>query len=255
MKVEGFVIHLGRAEKRGPQVERIVAASPVPMHVLPAVDGLQLTEEERGRHVPELHRPRYPFELNPPEIGCFLSHRKAWAAILDRGLDAGLVVEDDVEIDGRTLNAGLVLACREVGRLGIVQFQVRDIARPGPVVARDGATTVHRPAVTPLRASCALYSSAAAARLLDLTDRFDRPVDTFIQMHWVTGVQPGIVVPSGVQEISAQVGGTTIQSPSGKRRGSLGDRLRREALRFVYRRRVALLSRRGAPLAEPDSLD
>jgi hypothetical protein len=31
-----------------------------------------------------LHRPRYPFALRAAEIGCFLSHRRAWREILDR---------------------------------------------------------------------------------------------------------------------------------------------------------------------------
>ena len=72
--------------------------------------------------------------------------------------------------------------------------------------------------------------------------RFDRPVDTFLQMRWVTGIAPFCVVPSGIGDQSAEIGGSTV-SASGKARRSPGERLWREWSRFVYRRRVQKYSR------------
>ena len=97
-EIEAFIIHLARAKARRPQVERILSACPVPAHVIDAVDGRALsTEELQAAYTRRsLHAPRYPFALSVGEIGCFLSHRKAWQAILDAGLDAGLVIEDSV---------------------------------------------------------------------------------------------------------------------------------------------------------------
>ncbi|TAM98812.1 MAG: glycosyltransferase family 25 protein, partial [Rhizobiaceae bacterium] len=99
--VEAFIIHLARADQRRPQVEKLLTQLQMPAGIIHAVDGNTLSQEEIAavyrRH---LHRPHYPFALRPTEIGCFLSHRKAWQAILDRKLDAGLTVEDDVTVDG-----------------------------------------------------------------------------------------------------------------------------------------------------------
>ncbi len=247
MKIGAFIIHLARATQRRPQVDALrQALSSLPVGIVDAVDGNALSKRETaGAFQPELLEPVYPFALRPGEIGCFLSHRAAWQAIVDQGLDAGLVLEDDVEIDAAVFSDALAMALREIGKAGAIQFQVRDIRQPGPVVASSGGCSVHLPVVTPLRGACTLYSAAAARRLVDTSLPFDRPVDTFIQMHWITGVKPAIVVPSGVREVSAAIGGTTIQSTSAEKKRGLAATLKREVRRFLYRRRVAALSARA----------
>lgn len=240
-EIEAFIIHLARAKARRRQVERILTACPVPAEIIDAVDGRALSAEEIGAVYSRksLHAPRYPFALSVGEIGCFLSHRKAWQSILDRGIAAGLVIEDDVEIDTDALKPALRLAGQHIARHGIIQFQVRAIAKPGPVVAASGDRRLTRPVVVPLRASCTLYARAAAERLLDQTARFDRPVDAYAQLHWITGLRPCVVIPSGVGDKGDEIGGTTIQA----RNVPVLKRLRREALRPIYRYRVARLSR------------
>lgn len=246
--IQAFIIHLTRAEARRPQVDRIRAACPVPVRVIEAVDGRALTaaEIEAVYSRSSLHAPRYPFELTVGEIGCFLSHRKAWQMIVENDLQAGLVIEDDVEINAEAFGSALKLARVHVGAHGIVQFQVRDVANPGAVVAVDGEVCLARPAQVPLRASCTLYTPLAAQRLLDQTKRFDRPVDTYVQMHWLTGLRPCIAIPSGVCDNGNDIGGTTIQA----RNVPWLKRLRREVLRPLYRARIRSLSRANdRPLA------
>ena len=85
-----------------------------------------------------------------------------------------------------------------------------------------------------------LVSFDAAQKLLAATEQFDRPVDTTVQMRWVTGLQPLAVIPGGVKEISAQLGGTTIQHKK-----SFSDKLAREILRPIYRMRVRRFSARS----------
>jgi len=236
MKVEAFVVHLKRAGRRRRQVDRIIDASPVPTHVIDAVDGRELSHRERSAvHTTDaLFQPPYPFAIGAGEIACFLSHRTAWQTILDRKLDAGLVFEDDVEIDANEFAPAFELARRNIGKHGVAMFQVRDIDRSGPVVDRMAATRLHRPDIVPLRSSCTLYAAEAASRLLQLTERFDRPVDGLLQLHWVTGIRPVIVVPSGVSDMSDSVGGTTIQF--GK--PGLAGRLAREISRLSYRWKI-----------------
>lgn len=240
-EIEAFIIHLARAEARRPQVDRILAASPVPASIIDAVDGRALStgELQAAYSRKSLHAPRYPFALGVGEIGCFLSHRKAWQAIVDKGLEAGLVIEDDAEIDAEAFKPALQLAGQHIARHGIIQFQVRAIAKPGPVVASSGDQHLTRPVVVPLRASCTLYARSAARRLLDQTAHFDRPIDAYAQMHWLTGLRPCLAIPSGVSDKAGDVGGTTIQA----RNVPVLKRLRREALRPIYRYRVARLSR------------
>lgn len=83
-----------------------------------------------------------------------------------------------------------------------------------------------------------LVGSKAAQRLLSITEIFDRPVDTTAQMNWVTGLKPLTVLPSGVREISRQLGGSSIQKSR-----SLPDKLKREIMRPLYRWKIKSRSR------------
>ncbi|RMH43332.1 MAG: glycosyltransferase family 25 protein [Alphaproteobacteria bacterium] len=243
MKSTAFIIHLGRAAARRRQVEKIRAALPVPAEILAATDGAALGASERKAVLSEdpLFAPPYPFALGPGEIGCFLSHRRAWKAIVERGLDAALIIEDDVEISTAVFSEAFRLAARHVGRLGYVQFQTRPLSGRGRVIDTAGEARLVVPEVAPLRTSAQLVSRAAAKRLLECSERIDRPVDCFLQLRWVTGIAPAVVEPSGVADRTAEAGGSTIS-----RRRRLPERLRHEILRPIYRWRIARASRRAA---------
>ena len=245
--IQAFVIHLTRAEARRPQVDRILETCPVPARVIEAVDGraLPAAEIDAVYSRRSLHAPRYPFELGVGEVGCFLSHRKAWQAIADNDLEAGLIIEDDVDIDVPVFSVALELARKHVGELGYIQFQTRPVKGPSAVVAREGSVSIVRPQVGQLRTSAQLVSAAHAARLLELTDRFDRPVDSFLQMSWVTSKPLCCAVPPGITDRTAQSGGSTISQKK-----PLSDRLSREIKRFVYRLRIRALSKKFAAPAE-----
>lgn len=241
--IEAFIIHLARAEARRPQVDRIVKACPVPARVIEAVDGRQMTEAEISAVFSprSLHYPPYPFSITAGEIGCFLSHRRVWRMIVESGLRAGLVLEDDVEIDPDAFDRALALAVREIDREGYIQFQVRPVADGAIAVTNDDGVSILRPRVAMLRTSAQLVSADQARRLLQLTERFDRPVDGLLQLSWVTGVAPGCAVPSGVSDRTQQSGGSTISTSS---RANLMKTLAREFHRLVYRRRIRASSAR-----------
>lgn len=234
-KIEAFVIHLARATQRRAQVDRIIAASPLDTRVLDAVDGRAMSAAERaGVYRREMHEPRYPFEIGPGEIGCFLSHRKVWQAMIDDGLDAALVIEDDVEIDGPVFSGALECAMSNCTPTTYTQFQVRKVPGGGTVIASGNGIEIRRPVVVPLRTSAQLVGQEAASRLLAVSEQFDRPVDSLLQMSWVTGIAIDCVVPSGVSDRTAASGGSTIKG--GK---TLSDRIVREFRRFAYRRAIA----------------
>lgn len=232
-----LVIHLERAQDRRAHVDRIVKAVPLPAEVLPACDGAALEAEERAGIYPgkELYEPRYPFELSSGEIGCFQSHRRAWQKILDDGLEAALIVEDDVEIlDG--FDRAFEFAVGQPARFGYIQFQVRPVS--GEVVAKEnGSLRLLRPGIVPLRTSAQLVSRAAAEQLLSVTEQIDRPVDTFLQMVWETGVPVHCIDPSCVRDRTVEAGGSTVS-----RKRSYTQKLAAELKRGQYRRAIARLS-------------
>lgn len=240
MKIGAFIIHLGRAERRHAHIEALRAALPMPVHVVDAIDGASLSEAEKAAvYRPKLHRPRYPFALSDSEIGCFLSHRKAWQALLDSDFDAALVLEDDVELDLGPFTASLELASGAVGRGRLVRFPNRLHGDKGSVVISSNGSALIEPRRVGLGMVTLMLDREAAGTLLAQSGQFDRPVDTFIQMRWQHGVPIRAVRPSGVSEISGQLGGSTIH----RRATGLGAKAAREVARALYR--LALLARQS----------
>lgn len=237
MRVEGFVIHLERAMQRRPQVDRLLSDLPMPASVVDAVDGAALSQVEIDSvYRRNLWRPRYPFELGKGEIGCFLSHRKAWREILDRGLDAGLIVEDDVAVERealeRTLGAIEATACPA----DFVRVPQKVRGESGPVVASGAGCPIIRPNTPAYGMIMQVVGREAAARLLEITECFDRPVDAVIQMRWLHGARVLSTRPVIVSEISGALGGTLAQS----KRKTLLDTIGREVRRPIYRGMVRL---------------
>ncbi|NTJ08253.1 glycosyltransferase family 25 protein [Rhizobium lusitanum] len=238
--IRGFIIHLDRARDRMPQVESLAAKLPVPSEIIEAVDGSALTDAEIERvYRRRLHKPYYPFALSIGEIACFLSHRKAWTAIVEQGIDAGLIFEDDVDIDD-SFHAAFAAAKACLKPRAFVRFPFRMGKEHGKCILSQGQTSVIQPDRIGLGMVAQLVSRDAAIRLLSATTHFDRPVDTTVQMSWFTQISPLAVLPGGVHEISSQLGGSTIKS-----RKTLMERLSREVLRPLYRARIALRSRRS----------
>jgi GR25 family glycosyltransferase involved in LPS biosynthesis len=232
-----FIIHLERSAQRRPQVERLRAALPCDSVILAATDGAALPQAEIDRaYVRHVRRPLYPFRLNRAEIGVFLSHRAAWRRIVEERLDYALVFEDDAEIDPAAFARTCALA-RETRPLWTYALAPSEKTRiRGEVVAQGQNVALIRPDNPPLRAIAQFVSAEAARRLLAATEPFDRPIDTFLQMSWVTGVELLAFKPSGVGDVSEALGGSTIQA----RRKPLGQRLAREFGRPFYRAQVRL---------------
>ena len=134
VRAEAFVIHLARAtqDDSGETCRRLPRLRPCRRHS--GWQGFCRAGTPIGRSTP-LHAPPNPFALNADEIGCFLSHRAVWQTIAASDLDAGLVFEDDVEIDPVMFEPSLDLALAQIHAHGVIQFQVRDIADPGREMA------------------------------------------------------------------------------------------------------------------------
>ena len=84
-------------------------------------------------------------------------------------------------------------------------------------------------------------SPQAAKPLLKAIPCFDRPVYTFLQLRWLTGVSSKIGSSSGVYAIDAQLGGTTIGQKKSLRE------ILREIMPPVYRFKIYLLCKVHRP--------
>jgi GR25 family glycosyltransferase involved in LPS biosynthesis len=236
MQVKGYVVHLERSAGRRPQALELVRTLPVPTVILPAVDGRALDEATKRRHLRRrLHAPRYPFPLLDAEIGCFLSYRRAWQAILDDGCDAGLIVEDDVAPCSPRFEAVIAAAVSAIQPHEYVRFPLLDRTDRGPEARGVAGARLVEPRLPGLGMQMQLVGREAARRLLDATVLFDRPVDCVVQMQWLHGARVLAALPVIVREIDFQLGGSVIQM---KRAGLVHKalhELRRPIVRFAVR--------------------
>ena len=241
-----FVIHLRRAERRRPQVDRLRATLPMDTHVVDGVDGRTLTDTEAARvYRRRIGSPAYPFELLRTEIACFLSHRKAWRASVYGGLDCGLVLEDDVAPVEPLFSEVCGFVQRYMGPADYVRLPYRSHTDRGPAIAREGSMALVAPRLPGMGMQAQLVGRAAAEALLRATETFDRPVDAVLQLDRVPGVRMLAARPVCIRQIGEQLGGTVVQ----KKEKRLPEVLDREVRRAWYRLAVRLRSatRKAAP--------
>jgi glycosyl transferase family 25 len=237
---KAFILHLERATSRAATVQSLRASMAIESEVLAAVDGAGLSQQEVDQaYARRRFRPTYPFPLTRTEVGVFLSHRLAWRRIVDDALDFAFIFEDDAEIDPPAFAALVQFVSLERRAWDYVLLPAQPI-RNGSRVASRGGLTLMRPDAPPLRAIAQIVSLAAAKRLLERTLPFDRPIDTLMQMTWVTGQPVLVASPSPIRDVSRETGGSTVQRKS----MSLVERLRHEAMRPIYRAQVLARYRR-----------
>jgi GR25 family glycosyltransferase involved in LPS biosynthesis len=238
--IAAFIIHLERAVSRRPQVDWITAALPVPATIVPAVDGRAMNPDETAQvYQRHLFRPHYPFDLKPGEIGCFLSHRRCWQAILDSGKDGGLIIEDDVVFEPERLAKALDLALKHAPKSAYIRLPMKSGRDKGRIIAEaDGVVLLE--CRQPGPGTLGQYVGKDAARaLLEKTRRFDRPIDTFLQVPVLHKVPILALLPAMMREMGGDIGQSTIQRDA----RSLGLKLRRELARARYRAMVRLANR------------
>ncbi|MDC1293092.1 glycosyltransferase family 25 protein, partial [Amylibacter sp.] len=200
--------------------------------IIDAVDGKLLARDIILKHYSKtpLHQPAYPFILNNGEIGCFLSFRKAWQNIVDQNLSAGLIFEDDVSLDLHVFEKSLTSSFKWINEYGYIQFQVRDNPKNSKILISNQEAQLLQPSPILLRCSAQLVSYSSAKKLLEVTEKFDRPVDGLLQLDWDTGIQVTSINPSGVNDNTNASGGSNLSL-----RIPFSRRIKQEFKRIKYR--------------------
>ena len=86
-----FVINLDSRSDRWQNIEKRLRSLRLPYERLRAIDGRSLTQEQYDYYNRDALQP-----LKISEIGCFLSHQKAWRAVVNQDLETAWIIEDDV---------------------------------------------------------------------------------------------------------------------------------------------------------------
>ncbi len=232
--MRSFIIHMSGDAKRAPNAQKLLDLLPN-AEIVDAIIGKAVMAS--GQITPQpgnIHSPRYPFPLGAGEVGCFLSHRACWQRIVDLDLDYALITEDDLSLDLDLWSEALDLIATHANADSFIRLPAKRREASAHTVDRGPHAELFLPRVIGLQTVCQVVGKTAARRLLDATEVLDRPVDTFLQMHWITQQQIHTILPNGVSEITDQVGGSTIQ-----KKNRSGSKVAREFKRAMYRAKVS----------------
>ena len=235
-----FIIHLERARQRAHHVKTLLASVPYKTDIVLAVDGKDETFDATSFYKRSMIKPKYPFALRGAEVATFLSHRKCWKRIVEEGIDAALILEDDVTLAKPEFENALFLALENIRQGDIVRLPVKHREHSLNDIAVKQSTTLFRPSNIGLGTQAQIVTYGAAENLLSKTKRFDRPIDTYLQLFWDHQVRILSVWPSGVSEESKSLGGSLIGSKQ-----PFWKKINHEIQRPIYRLKVNRLTRKN----------
>lgn len=194
-----LVINLDESHQRLERISARLTQLNMPFERVPAVYGASLSAAELETfYSHRLNTKNYRRQLSSAEIGCYMSHLKAWQTIVDRELPCALVIEDDLVIDDE-LSTFVQKLSHSTADWDIVKLYCR---KSNPeITSREPIGRNHylcRFKKIPIGNLAQLVTLGGARKLLAARQKFGRPADDDIQHWWeadlnVLGVFPSIV--------------------------------------------------------------
>ncbi|HET9069253.1 MAG TPA: glycosyltransferase family 25 protein [Amaricoccus sp.] len=245
----GHVINLARAPERWASMARIAAERGLALERIEAVDGRDPAALAANAAAPDCG-------LAPAEIGCFESHRAAWARIATGGAPFGLVLEDDVFLGDVGLLDALAEGAEWLDLLKLNAHPRGMLVHAAPL-ALVGGRALLRPAQRTSDASAYLISRAFAARALEMHRGYREPLDVAL-FDPATGaavaqLDPALTIQQRYADFRFLDEGarkTHIQAPRPRRRQGPVEAAGRE-LERVWRRRIVPAAQPALNLLRP----
>jgi glycosyl transferase family 25 len=228
-----IVISLPRSVERRRSIEAQLRSHGLQAEFLEGTDGRAIPESELDSWRPP--RPSgYFVTLNPGEVGCYESHRRAGARILERGWPFALVLEDDIRLAPGFRNGLEVLAARAPwAELDLLKLYGRLRGPRLRCALGPGLDLVgyRRP---PVSCIATIWTRAGAEKLVAMRPPFRRPID--LKHWWERGLRWACVRPELVQ-IDSEL--DRVSTIGGRREFDFASRLRRLGYRVSYAMRAA----------------
>jgi glycosyl transferase family 25 len=191
MDFEALVISLPEALDRRRRAAVQLAECPVPWQFIDAVRGAALPAPAPEYDARTRMR-RFGYPMSGGEIGCFLSHRAAWRRCIARGAPV-LILEDDFELV-TGIEQVLRTAGRYLPRCDLLRLQGLH-PKAARILERSESEQLVWELIDPRGSAAYAVAPPAAARLLQLTNRFWVAVDDFFGRDWEHGLKVFSVWP------------------------------------------------------------
>lgn len=196
-----FIINMPRSSSRREIMESRLESLGLQGEFIPAIDGMTLDRTA----LPTGTEPG----LSPGEIGCYLSHLRAWSTVVERNLPYAVVLEDDVII-----HAEMMRVVDEIIALNVPFDAVRLSAlitpvRGVPLVSLSCNRQLVLPYKNPSGTQGCLVSLAGAKRLLEEFSVPKRAIDSSLDRYWNHNLCVPVVSPCLLKEDKEMVSSTT----------------------------------------------
>jgi glycosyl transferase family 25 len=207
-----LVINLDKSQQRLSRISARLDELEMPFERVAAVYGADLNDRQlKAVYSESLNAKSYRRPLSRAEIGCYMSHLKAWQMIVDRELACALIIEDDLVIDAE-LKDFIENLSHSTGSWDIIKFYCRK--KNPKIISRTAIGSGYdlcRFQKIPIGNLAQLITLEGAKKLLAARQTFGRPADDDIQHWWeadlnVLGVFPPVVhvIPNAKSDIEQQ---------------------------------------------------
>jgi len=216
-RLKGFVLTLGTEGQRYDRATIIKSKSPVRTEIVSAVNGYAFSQEQIRDLIGNTARfPMYPFPIKPGEIGCLVSHRKIWELIIrDETIDAGLILEDDIDFEPSWIEAVCRKAMAKKKEYQVLRIPInknlKGLENKSKYFWSEDEIQIDSTFLPRLGTQAQIITKQGAKMLLESKLIADRPIDVLLQMTWVTKTNVATVRNSRLEDMTLKVGGSTIQ--------------------------------------------
>lgn len=176
-----YVISLIDSVQRRYSVNKIMSNNNINFEFIDAIKGFDIIEDNLYKYN----------DLNPGEIGCFLSHQKVIKKIIEDSIDEAIIFEDDIKFDKnfidfytewmKNLNNGKF----DILKLGYSDGMSFNYNKPVNynlfTISNYCSSLIVRPIERTYGSFAYIITKEAATRLLPLLDANIKPFDVFLQ--------------------------------------------------------------------------
>jgi glycosyl transferase family 25 len=245
-----YVINLANATSRWDSASSQLKQLDVVFERLPAIDGARLSPSEVSAvYDARRNRRMCKVPMTLEEIGCYLSHVAAWRRIVELSLPGGFVLEDDFIATAAFRSVVATIPSLPSG-WDIIKLHSGQAARGRKIETLAAGHNLYEFLRVPIRTLGYAITRQAAARLIETSVPFARPIDIDHKHYWQLGLTIRGVFPSVLEVDPRYIATSTIGQARlrWRRQATLPERIARALrhLRDEARYQIGVCRRRPA---------
>lgn len=208
-----YCINLERRRDRRNAAMEEAAKGGISLEFVDAVDGLDLNLDEVSEYNKEL-RLKYYEGLSRGDVGCCLSHKKAFEQFLDSDYQFAVVLEDDFVIPNG-FRRWVEEFITDTKGWEAVRLQ-RSRKQEGPTLHSQGGFEIIYPIRVGLTTTACIYTRGGARKAIKVYESFFLPVDYAMKFCHLKGLSILEVNPKMVSQregVTSDIGGKSQKPP------------------------------------------